>query len=172
MSTRRLFLKSATALVAAGAALTAPAAADEPIPVVATFSILGDMVARVGGAHVALTTLVGPDGDTHFYQPTPQAAAALSGAELVFANGLEFETWLERLAEAASFDGQTVVVSEGVAAIAYEDHDGHDGHDDHGHGDDDHDDDHVVVVFLIVILVMDVVVVIELHQVVRRIRSS
>jgi zinc/manganese transport system substrate-binding protein len=51
--------------------------AEEPLPVVATFSILGDMVERIGGEHIALTTLVGPDGDTHVYQPTPKRRARL-----------------------------------------------------------------------------------------------
>jgi len=60
--------------------LTVPVAAQEgkPISVVATFSIIGDMVKRVGGDAVKLTTLVGPGGDGHVYQPSPADAAALS----------------------------------------------------------------------------------------------
>ncbi|MEM9707552.1 MAG: zinc ABC transporter substrate-binding protein [Pseudomonadota bacterium] len=148
MSSRRTYLKSATALVAASLALPGMAAAEEPIPVVATFSILGDMVQRIGGEHIALTTLVGPDGDAHVYQPTPQAAAAVSGAEVLFMNGLEFEGWLERLAEAASFDGELVVATAGIDPLEFDEHDEHGDehgeehadHDDHGgeHGDEDH----------------------------------
>lgn len=143
MSSRRTLLKSATALVAAS--LIAPSAtfAEEPIPVVATFSILGDMVARIGGDHIELTTLVGPDGDAHVYQPTPQAAAAVAGADMLFMNGLEFEGWLERLAEAAAFDGALVVATAGLEPIAFDEHDDHDDHDDHaGHDDHDDHDDH------------------------------
>ncbi|MEM9231679.1 MAG: zinc ABC transporter substrate-binding protein [Pseudomonadota bacterium] len=135
MSSRRSLLKSATALVAASMILPGVAYADEPMPVVATFSILGDMVERIGGDHIALTTLVGPDGDAHVYQPTPQDAAAVASAEVLFMNGLEFEGWLERLAEAAPFDGEMVIATLGVEAIEFEDD-----HDDHGDEHSDHDD--------------------------------
>ena len=139
MTTRRALLASASALAAMS--LAAPAVADDPIPVVATFSILGDMVAQIGGEHIELTTLVGPGGDAHVFQPTPQDARAVAEAEVMFVNGLEFEGWLERLAEAAAFDGAMVVATTGIEPIAFgeDDHDDHDDHADHDH-DDDHDD--------------------------------
>ncbi|MEO1796638.1 MAG: zinc ABC transporter substrate-binding protein [Pseudomonadota bacterium] len=151
MPSRRSLFKSATALVAASFIAPSAAWADEPIPVVATFSILGDMVARIGGEHIALTTLVGPGGDAHVYQPTPQAAAAVAGADVLFMNGLEFEGWMERLAEAAPFTGEMVVATVGIDPIEFGGHDDHhDDHDDHGaeeasmedDHDHDHDDDH------------------------------
>ena len=89
MKNRRTILTFATGLVALLLAVPAFAQSDKPIPVVATFSILGDMVKRIGGAHVSLTTLVGPDGDTHAYQPTPADARAVSKAKLLFVNGLD-----------------------------------------------------------------------------------
>ena len=70
MASRRTFIKSAVALFTLVAASPIVAQAAKPTPVVATFSILGDMVERIGGNHVAVTTLVGPDGDAHVYQPT------------------------------------------------------------------------------------------------------
>ena len=146
MLSRRLLLT--TALVAASAALPGTVRADEPIKVVATFSILGDMVEVIGGDAIELTTLVGPDGDAHVYTPTPQAAKAVSEADVLILNGLEFEGWLERLTEAASFDGQLVVATDGVEALEFEEHDDHDDehgdHDDHEDGEEhaDHDDDH------------------------------
>ncbi len=150
MTSRRTLLASAAALSVLS---FAPAWADEPLPVVATFSILGDMVDAIGGDHIALTTLVGPSGDAHVYQPTPQAARAVSEAEVLFTNGLEFEGWLDRLVEAASFDGALAVATAGIDPIAYDDHDDHgedhhddDHHDDHkdhdDHADEEHHDDH------------------------------
>ena len=136
MTTRRTLLQAAAASVALTLGAPAFAQSNEPIPVVATFSILGDMVKRIGGQHVAVTTLVGPDGDTHVYQPTPMDAHAVSEAEVLIVNGLEFEGWLERLSEAAGFDGNLVVATTGIEPIAYEDHD------DHGEEHADHDDDH------------------------------
>ena len=91
--------------------------------------------------HVALSTLVGPDGDTHVYQPTPADARAVSQAKLLFVNGLEFEGWIDRLVKASGFKGTRVVTTEGIKAIPFEE-----GHDDHGkeehHKDDHHKDDH------------------------------
>ena len=60
---------------------------DDTTRVVATFSILGDMVDRIGGEFVSLETLVGPDGDTHVYQPTPAAARMISDADILIFNG-------------------------------------------------------------------------------------
>ena len=171
MPTRRALLISATTLLAMSLAAPAIAQSDRPIPVVATFSILGDMVKRIGGEHVAVTTLVGPNGDTHVYQPTPTDARAVSEATILVVNGLQFEGWLDRLIDASDFDGMRVVATEGIEPIAFDDeHDqgdnldvhaeeaGHDhDHDDQaeaGHDDDhdhdehaeaaahDHDDDH------------------------------
>ena len=141
MPSRRSILTSATALTALTIAAPTTAWADEPLPVVATFSILGDMVAEIGGEHIALTTLVGSDGDAHVYQPTPQDARAVSEAAVLFMNGLEFEGWLERLVEAASFGGELVVATNGIEPIEFgEDDDHHDDHDEHGDDEHDHDD--------------------------------
>ena len=142
MFLRRTLLASVSATALAVTALPPMAQADEPMPVVATFSILGDMVGRIGGEHISLTTLVGPDGDAHVYQPTPKDARSVSEAEVMFINGLDFEGWLERLAEAASFDGTLVTATKGIDAIAFDDHGDHDDHKDHDDHDDhkDHDD--------------------------------
>jgi zinc/manganese transport system substrate-binding protein len=100
-------------------ALAAVPAAAEPPKVVATFSVLGDMVRNVGGDRVELTTLVGPDGDTELYQPTVADARALAEAKIVIMNGLnpEFEPWLEPLLKQAGFTGLRLVASEGVHTI-------------------------------------------------------
>jgi zinc/manganese transport system substrate-binding protein len=143
MTSLRSALKSATALAAFSLSFPLASWAEEPLPVVATFSILGDMVERIGGEHIALTTLVGPDGDAHVYQPTPKVARSVAEADVLFLNGLEFEGWLERLAEAASFGGAMVVATKGVVPIAFDDHDDHDDHDEHDdHADHDDHDDH------------------------------
>ncbi len=140
MTTKRTLVKLASATVIA--ALTSSVQAQEPLPVVATFSIIGDMVERVGGDAVAVTTLVGRNGDSHVYQPTPADAKAVKQASILFTNGLEFEGWLERLAEAAEFNGETVVTTNGldVIAMAEEHHD--EEHGDEDHHDDTHEDEH------------------------------
>lgn len=124
-----------------------PAAADEPLKVVASFSILGDMTKQIGGDDVAVKTLVGPDGDAHVFEPSPQDARTLGEADVLVINGLEFETWLPRLARTAGFDGHTVTASDGVTPRPFdagsEPHDDHEaGHAEADHHDHAHDDDH------------------------------
>ena len=123
--------------------LTVPVAAQEgkPISVVATFSIIGDMVKRVGGDAVKLTTLVGPGGDAHVYQPTPADAAALSKADVLIMNGMDFEGWIERLIRASESKAVTTIATQGVLPLKADEHEdeGHDKHDKH---DDNKSEDH------------------------------
>ena len=134
------FLRPAIAAIALLLATPMAAQSNEPMRVVATFSILGDMVERIGDVHVSVTTLVGPDGDTHVYQPTPADARAVSEADILVVNGLQFEGWLDRLIDVSDFDGIRVVATEGIEPIAFEDMHDHDEHAEAAH-DDDHDHD-------------------------------
>lgn len=145
---RRTFIATSAAAFLLSAA---PAVADTPLEVVASFSILGDMVATVGGERVAVTTLVGPDQDAHVFNPAPADAARIAGADLVVVNGLGFEGWIDRLVTASGYEGTVVVATTGVALLPtgtghHADHGPDDGHDhDHDHAHDhahDHDHDH------------------------------
>lgn len=136
---KRLFPVSLkTALTVALALFALPAMA-EPVKVVATFTILGDMVRQIGGDEVAVTTLVGPDGDAHVYEPTPADARALGAANLVVVNGLGMEGWIDRLVKASGYKGPVTVTSTGVKPIAGKEEHDEAGHEDHGH---DHGHDH------------------------------
>jgi zinc/manganese transport system substrate-binding protein len=119
-------------------------AAETKMPVVASFSILGDVVKQIGGDRIAVTTLVGPDGDAHVFEPGPADAQSVARARVLVVNGLGFEGWMDRLEEAAGFRGIKVVASEGVTpremaedhhaideAAAEEEADHHDGLDPH-----------------------------------------
>ncbi len=90
------------------------ARAEKKVKVIASFSILGDMVGNVGGDRVEVTTLVGPNGDAHVYQPTPAAAKAVGSANLVVVNGLGFEGWMDRLIQTSGYKGPIVVASRGI----------------------------------------------------------
>ena len=98
-------------------AFAAPARAAEPVRAVATFSILADLVRQVGGAHVAVSSLVGPDADAHGYSPAPGDSRTLARADIVVINGLGFEGWIERLVKASGAKAALVVASKGVATI-------------------------------------------------------
>jgi zinc/manganese transport system substrate-binding protein len=110
------------------AALATPALAQDKAPeklkVVATFSILADLVKNVGGDRVAVSALVGPNGDAHVYQPTPSDAKTVADAKLVFVNGLGFEGWLNRLVKASGTKAPTIVATKGVKPRKMEE-DGH-----------------------------------------------
>lgn len=101
-------------LAAAIACAAALPAAAEPVKAVASFSILGDMVQRIGGERVEVTTLVGPNGDGHVYQPTPADARTVSRAEVLVVNGLGFEGWMDRLIASAGYRGPVVVAARDV----------------------------------------------------------
>ncbi|MDY7579321.1 metal ABC transporter substrate-binding protein [Herbaspirillum sp. RTI4] len=96
-------------------AATLSQAADK-VAVVASFSILGDIVRQVGGDRVNVTALVGPDQDAHVFQPAPDDVKTVARAKLVVVNGLGFEGWLSRLIDAAHYRGQVLVASSGIAA--------------------------------------------------------
>ena len=85
--------------------------------VVATFSVLGDLVKNVGGDRVEVTVLVGPDGDAHTFEPTPKESVALARAQVVFENGFHFEHWLDGLYAASGSHALRVVVTEGIEPI-------------------------------------------------------
>jgi zinc/manganese transport system substrate-binding protein len=90
--------------------------AADKLAVVASFSILGNVVSQVGGDRVHVSTLVGPDADAHVFQPSPNDAKAVARANLIVVNGLGFEGWIDRLIRNANYKGQIVVASQGVKA--------------------------------------------------------
>jgi zinc/manganese transport system substrate-binding protein len=85
-----------------------------PLDVVASFSVLGEIVKEVAGDKADVHTLVGPDGDAHSFEPTPNDARTLGSADLVIVNGLGLEKWMERLIEASGYKGTVAVASRGV----------------------------------------------------------
>lgn len=141
---RRRWLGMVASALVLGA-WSAHAVSREPLPVVATFSILADMVKEVGGDRVAVTTIVGNDADAHGFEPKPQHAKALREAKVLVLNGLDFEPWLPRLTQASGFEGIKVLATEGVKVrrLGGRDTDaGHDHgsaakHDGHSHGEAD-----------------------------------
>lgn len=123
--------------------------ADGGVRVIATYSILGDLVENVGGENVGLTTLVGPNGDAHTFEPAPSDNAELAEAEVVFENGLQFEPWLDDLYASSGSGARRVVVTEDVDPLlivggehgadeehAKEEH----GHEEGGHADEEHEE--------------------------------
>ncbi len=122
--------------LAAALMLASPAWSQEPpsgrLKVVASFSILGDLVKNVGGERVEVATLVGPNGNAHVYAPSPADARKVAEARIVFVNGLGFEGWLDRLVKASGTTAPIVVASRGVKPLERAKAHEHEGDHDHG----------------------------------------
>lgn len=136
-----VFRKILLAGIASAALLTGASFAAEPIPVVASFSILGDLVRVVGGDRVSVTTLVGANEDAHAFTPKPADARAIVKSRLLVVNGLDFEPWAQKLAKSAGYKGETVVVSRGVKPLVMAEDGAHEekGHQEKGHHHDEAD---------------------------------
>ena len=81
---------------------------------VASFTVLADVVTQVGGDRVRVKSLVPANGDPHEFEPSPDDARTLKGADIAFISGEGLETWFQRLAKAAGYNGKPVVASAGV----------------------------------------------------------
>lgn len=91
--------------------------AEDRLKIVASFSILGDMLQQVVGEHADVTTIVGPDADAHVYQPSVADARAVADADVIFVNGLGFETWSETLISESGMDASVHVATQGVKIV-------------------------------------------------------
>jgi zinc/manganese transport system substrate-binding protein len=116
--TRKFTLLSALPLIASLYGSTA--LAGEPVKVVASFTVLANVVAQVGGDHVEVSSLVGPNGDPHEFEPSPTDAKALKAAKVTFISGEGLEGWMERLISASGYQGKPVVVSDGITLRSME----------------------------------------------------
>ena len=109
----------------------------EPLKVVASFSILGDLIQQIGGERVSVHTLVGPDADAHVFQPTPADAKTIAEANLVIVNGLGFEGWFSRLIKSSGYHGSVVIASNGIKPLKSAEETHHDEHEANHEGDAD-----------------------------------
>lgn len=112
----------------------APARDGAKPQVVATTTIVGDVVRQVGGDAIDLTVLLPAGADPHSFQPTPKDAALLANADLIFINGLGLETFMERLVQSSGDRARIVAVSDGVATLAGS----HEHQDEHPAGEAEH----------------------------------
>lgn len=118
-------LATYTSLFVLGGIASSASAAE--LKVVASFSIIADLAKNVGGERVDISTLVGPDGDAHVYQPRPADAASLEGADVVLVNGLQFEGFMSRLIETSGTKAAVVVVSKGIEPLKNAEEEHHEG---------------------------------------------
>ena len=108
-----------TAIAGCGGAGASPPADADAVQVVATTTILADLVAQVGGEHVAVNSLVPKGGEVHTFDPTPSDVRRLADADLVVRNGLGLDDWLADLVADAGTGAPLVALAEDLSGVAY-----------------------------------------------------
>jgi len=100
------------------------------LKVLATTTIVADVVSQVGGDLIDLNVLLPEGTDPHSFDPTPQDISKVSEADLIFVNGAGLEEFLDNLIESAGVQDRVIRVSDGIEFLAV-DEDGHEHEDDH-----------------------------------------
>lgn len=93
--------------------LTATPASAKDLNVIASFTVLANVVQEIGGDNVTVTSLIGPNSDPHEFSPSPKDARRLSDADVVFVSGFGLEGWMDRMIGAAG-QVNSVTVSDGI----------------------------------------------------------
>lgn len=93
---------------------------NQKLKVIATTTIVADVVAQIGGEAIELAVLLPPGTDPHTFDPAPQDVASVADAQVVFANGAGLEEFLEPLLESAGAESKVVYVSEGITLLQFD----------------------------------------------------
>jgi len=95
-----------------------PQAQNSPVvKVVAAENFYGDVVKQLGGSHVSVTSILSdPNADPHEYESSVPDAVAVSQADIVVENGLEYDTWMDKLLSASPNSNRQLLVAGQIAA--------------------------------------------------------
>ena len=96
-----------------------PTAAPDALRVVATTTVLADLVAQVGGTNVSVVSLVPPGGEVHTFDPGPSDVVRVGDAQLVVINGLGLDDWLAALVTDAGSSAPIVGLGEDLPGVDY-----------------------------------------------------
>jgi manganese/iron transport system substrate-binding protein len=114
----------ALAFVVVGCATAAPppsgpTPAPGAVKVVATTTVLADMIRQVGGSNVDVTSIVPKGAVVETFDPSPRDIASISEADLVVVNGLGLDDWLQPVVESAAPDVPVVRLAEDLPGVEY-----------------------------------------------------
>lgn len=87
------------------------------LKVVATTTQISDMAQNVLGSEVELQSILSADADAHEYQPTADDARKLADADVILRNGVELESWLDKLIAGSGTKATLVDCSEGITLL-------------------------------------------------------
>lgn len=99
--------------------------AGEQINIVASFSIIADITRAIGGERVNVKEMVGPNQDSHNFDPTPQDIHNMLVSDILVINGLGFDRWAQNVVGNNQYSGVLVTAANGVKTIDARDHDHH-----------------------------------------------
>ena len=100
-------------VVAALALVPSLARAEGSVRVVAAENFYGDLAMQIGGKHVAVTSILSnPDADPHLFETSPSTAKDMAKAQIVVANGADYDPWMDKLLAAAGTHPKTIVVAD------------------------------------------------------------
>lgn len=116
IGTRRQALRTMIAVGLVVVLPAFPAFAQDKFKAVTSFTVIADIAQNVAGDAAVVESITRPGAEIHNYQPTPGDIQRAQGADLVFYNGLNLETWFQRFF-ANLRDVPSVTVSEGVEPI-------------------------------------------------------
>lgn len=111
-----------------------PNGEDGRLRVVATTTILADLAANVGGERVAVFAIVPAGGEVHTFDPAPSDLSRITSADIVLANGLGLDEWVEALVIDANSSAPLIAIGEELPGVAYRESD------EHGVEAEDHED--------------------------------
>ena len=90
----------------------APSAQSQPVPVVAAENFYGDIAKQIGGANVAVSSILSnPDQDPHLFEASPSVARSLAAARIVIVNGVDYDPWAQKLLTATSGADRKAIVA-------------------------------------------------------------
>ena len=95
---------------------SAQTATQEKPRVLATFTVLADMASAIGGEYVEVESLTKAGAEIHGYEPTPSDVRKAADADLILANGLNLEAWLEQFLQDAN--APAITVTEGITPLS------------------------------------------------------
>ncbi|MFW0118765.1 metal ABC transporter substrate-binding protein [Rothia sp. P5764] len=115
---RSLFAMAAALLLICLSACSAkPGEANSEKPyVLATFTVIADIAQNIGGEYVQVESLTKAGAEIHGYDPTPSDVRKASEADLIIANGLHLESWLDKFLQDSK--APAAILTEGIEPIS------------------------------------------------------
>ena len=91
-------------------AVAVSASLAQPIRIVAAENVYGDIAGQIGGARVAITSiLTSPTQDPHEFEANAATARSIADAKLVIYNGVDYDPWVAKLLGASRSSSRATI---------------------------------------------------------------